>query len=147
MARENLYGTPLAPSRTAQMAVGGDVSTEQCQKAEMEMRAQDGACGRQTAWREHFSCLLPCKTGQQVFQPERGPRRHVPGAAESWTRSVLQVLLALTAALSGSWGKGDYFGFVLKEQCVTCGFCAFSEAHFSTSQCLSGIRSWCVVSC
>lgn len=60
---------------------------------------------------------------------------------------LLQALLALTTALNESWGKVNYFGFVLKEQCVTRGFCIFGEVHFSTSQCLSAIRSWCVISC
>lgn len=71
IARANVYGRPLAPSRTAQVAFGGDVSAERCQKAEMEIWAQDGACGRQMAWREHFSCVLPCETPDGRFSSPR----------------------------------------------------------------------------
>ena len=40
---------------------------EQSQKAEMEIRAHDGACERQTALREHFSYVLPCETQDSRF--------------------------------------------------------------------------------
>ena len=98
------------------------------------------AGGRRLCGSTRAACCR-ARRGVAGFAAWAGPKQSRSSGGESSVRFPLQTLLALTAALIESWAKVDWFGFVLPV------VSAQSGVHVSTSQCRSGLRLSCVISC